>query len=685
VYRGTGCDNDHVRARIGLRQRDIVTGVIVFMGAMLFVAGAFHIAQSERQFALNQWEKRLRVNIADPAVKVSDWLNQGKRAIEAVAANATVEIYLSELQAAGYERSRVPQGDAQAAFVASYILSAGMRGPFMSPDRSDRQGDQTPLAQVGLALFDGRGGLVASTPGYGPPVAQIERLIANFKRGQSTPLVVTAAGQPTTIVYLAPILPLQSIGAAKPIGYAVGARPLDNVLHADLRTPLVADGGRVALLAIDKAGAMYLDGYGGGDEPFSGRELSRSSKAGEALAIGEPGRLQRAADFSGHNALLYGRKVADSALVLVASVPETGALADVVQHQRTLLGAMLLGILAIIAAAVALSRHQAGNAALGLAAAARREADMIAQREALLEAVVNAYPGVLLLVASDHTVRLANARFAGETGRGAATLTGAPIATVLPSVWRRPILGLFSLEDASAVAHAEFQDADQRWFTASVVPLALNSGEAGIALLLVDEITKQVQTRERRSRVYRGITDILLEAIDLRDPAAAAHSRRVGALARRIALALGADADDVETADLAGSLQGASKLFVTEALLQKAERLSEEDRRKIDDGARRWLELLAGISIDYPVAAVSNLAREIVYARRKQTENNELLRMAYVVAAANAYVALISPRAYRPAYSAADAINALTQAVPGLPDDVRDALNGAIILDDTIS
>ena len=74
MYRGTGCDNDHERARIWLRQRDIIAGVIVFMGAMLFVAGAFHIAQSERQFALNQWEKRLRVNISDPAVKVSDWL-----------------------------------------------------------------------------------------------------------------------------------------------------------------------------------------------------------------------------------------------------------------------------------------------------------------------------------------------------------------------------------------------------------------------------------------------------------------------------------------------------------------------------------------------------------------------------------------------------------------------------------
>ena len=656
---------------------NIIAAAIVFLGMMALVAGAFHLARGERKFAVDQWERRLRVSISDPVAKVADWLGQGKRTLAEVTANDTVKIYLSELEAASFDATAIPRGDTQRAFVSSYIVSAGTQGPFAPIEPSAPAGQMARQATAGLALFDGQRHLVASTPGYKPSAKLLAFFIRGFRRGQSGPIVLILGGQPT-VVFFRPIKPMQAASSASLVGYAIASRDVDNTLRNALATPLAADGGRVVLLARDGDRARYLAASDTRDMPSPAQEMSLAGLSGDLVAARSPGRLQRAPDLSGQAALLFGDTVDGSPLVLVASVPQALALAGIEQRERALLTALLLALVAIVAVAIAFNRHLAGVAATQRADAARRENDTLARREALLKAVVNAHPGALLLIRDGRTVALASARFAGEIGTDAAALVGKPVETVLPSAWRPAVLELLQRRSESTTVQTEFTDAQQRSYLALVLSLSDSAGQPGAALVLVDEITEQVQARERRAQVYRGIVAILLEAIDQRDSTAAAHSRRTGALARAIALRLGEGESDVETAVLAGNLQGVGKLFVPEALLRKTTSLSAEDRRTIDDAAQHWLGLLAQISIDYPVAAVSRMAHEIVYAKAGGGGNDSLLRSAYIVAAANAFVALTSPRAYRPARSAEDAIGELTKAIPRLPADVLKALNLAV-------
>ncbi len=227
-------------------------------------------------------------------------------------------------------------------------------------------------------------------------------------------------------------------------------------------------------------------------------------------------------------------------------------------------------------------------------------------------------------------------------------------------------------EDVIA-CRVEFDDAHHR-YAMSVVPLSESVGLHGGALLLVDDITERARARERRMRIYRGIVDILIEAIDRRDPAAAAHSRRVGALARELALMLHEEEVDVETVELAGILQGANKLFIPEAILRKADELSEAERAQVDEAAQRWLGLLGQISFDLPVATVLKAARELARGLRPSGLDETALHAAYIVTAANMYVALTSARAHRVAHSQDDAIVMIEQGIRSLPGEVLDAL-----------
>ena len=334
------------------------------------MAGAFHLARGERKFAVDQWDRRLRVSVADPVAKVADWLGQGKRTLAEVTANDTVKIYLSELEAAGFDEAAISRGDMQLAFVTSYIVSAGTQGPFAPIERRAPAGRMAQQATAGLALFDGQRRLVASTPGYKPSAALLAFFIREFRRGQSGPIVLVLGGRPT-VVFFRPIKPMQAAGSASPVGYAIASRDVDDTLRNALATPLAADGGRVVLLARDGDRVRYLAASDTRDMPSPAQEMSLAGLSGDLVAARGLGRLQRAPDLSGEASLLFGDAVDGSPLVLVASVPQALALAGVDQRERALLTALLLALVAIVAVAIAFNRHLAGIAAAQRADATR--------------------------------------------------------------------------------------------------------------------------------------------------------------------------------------------------------------------------------------------------------------------------------------------------------------------------
>lgn len=657
-------------------RRKLAAGVAAFVAVMALVAGAYALARSERQFARDQWERRLQVHLAEPLAKVSAWLGESKHALAEVAANDTIKIYLSELQAAHYDRKALPQAETQAAYVASYIASAGRSGPFAPLEPSPPAGRLAPMARSGLALFDGRRDLIASTPRYRPATALLGFFLRERRRGHRGPMVLVLGGRPT-LVFFRPVGAPHSGTASGPAGYLIGARELNGAMGEALQSALRADAGRIVLIARDGGRVRYLAASDPRGLPAATQEVSLAGLGGDLVAARSPGRLVEGRDLSGHAALLLAEPVDGAPLVLVASVPRTVALAGVSQREHALLTALLLALVAIVAVAIAFNRHLTGTVAAERAAIAEDALAAQARREKLLKAVVNAHPGALILTRDTDTVALVSARFAGELGTDADSLTGKPIAAVLPEAWRRTVLGLLARRGEAPSLRAEFRDGQEHAFSALVVFLPEMIAAPGAALVLVEDVTDRTRAREQRTQLYRGIVSILLEAIDRRDPAAAAHSRRTGALARQVAQRLGVSEADVETAELAGSVQGVAKLFVPGALLRKEGRLDGDERRVIEDAAERWLHLLDQISTDYPVATVSRLAHELGYARREGGTDARLLRLAFIVAAANAFVALTSPRSWRPARSDAEALDALQEAVPQLPQEVREALGQA--------
>jgi HD-GYP domain-containing protein (c-di-GMP phosphodiesterase class II) len=156
------------------------------------------------------------------------------------------------------------------------------------------------------------------------------------------------------------------------------------------------------------------------------------------------------------------------------------------------------------------------------------------------------------------------------------------------------------------------------------------------------------------------VVDGLLALVDRRDPHAADHSERVAVLAAGIAKEMDLDAVTAETARFAGALMNVGKIMVPESILAKPGRLTDAELEQVREALARGADLLDGIEFDGPVAETLRQA----HGRADRTGSgkrtaDDILPSARVVAAANAFVAMISPRAHRPGMTVDEALDAL--------------------------
>ena len=137
--------------------------------------------------------------------------------------------------------------------------------------------------------------------------------------------------------------------------------------------------------------------------------------------------------------------------------------------------------------------------------------------------------------------------------------------------------------------------------------------------------------------------------VDRRDPFAADHSARVAAVAVAVAGEMGLDDDQVETARIAGSLMNLGKILVPKELLTKRGKLTEDELKELRESILVSADLVQGIEFDGPVVETLRQLQECWdgsgYPRG--LEGEDVIVTARVCAVANAFVAMVSARAWR--------------------------------------
>jgi len=167
-------------------------------------------------------------------------------------------------------------------------------------------------------------------------------------------------------------------------------------------------------------------------------------------------------------------------------------------------------------------------------------------------------------------------------------------------------------------------------------------------LLVIDDITELQLARLRSEKMMKELIDTLVSVVDRRDPFSANHSSRVAEVSRAIANEMGMEDIVLKTVDIAGSLMNLGKIFVPEELLMKTENLTEEERMLVSNAYLTTVDLIENVTFEGPVVETIRQFGETWDGRGPLgLKEEEIINTSRILAVANAFVGMVSPRAYR--------------------------------------
>jgi PAS domain S-box-containing protein len=163
---------------------------------------------------------------------------------------------------------------------------------------------------------------------------------------------------------------------------------------------------------------------------------------------------------------------------------------------------------------------------------------------------------------------------------------------------------------------------------------------------------KQLQdTLESLRKAFGAIIQVMVSAVEARDPYTAGHQIRSAELARAIAMEMGLPQGIVDGIRMVGSIHDIGKLSVPAEILSKPSKLSEIEFFLIKEHARSGYEILKDVESPWPLA-------EMIYQHHERMDGSgyprnlkgdEILMEARILAVADVVESMASHRPYRPA------------------------------------
>jgi len=176
--------------------------------------------------------------------------------------------------------------------------------------------------------------------------------------------------------------------------------------------------------------------------------------------------------------------------------------------------------------------------------------------------------------------------------------------------------------------------------------------------LLQSDIAIRKQTEEKLQYTLDSLrkavsttVQVMVSAVETRDPYTAGHQMRSADLSRAIATEMGLPQEQIDGIRMAGSIHDIGKLSIPAEILSKPTKLSDIEFALIKEHAQRGYEILKNVESPWPLA-------EIVYQHHERLDGSgypcrlkgdAILIEAHILAVADVVESMASHRPYRPA------------------------------------
>ncbi|MCZ6674581.1 MAG: HD domain-containing protein [Verrucomicrobia bacterium] len=630
---------------------------------------SFQFVEDERNRNLQVWQNRLGIVADSRAASVNEWVEQNFATMRELAENASLQLYMTELVMSKGDKSGVTDEPAQATYLRNLLVATAERTGFKpTVEAVEIAANVEKVGVAGIGLTDADGRPIVTTPQLPPITGKVRTAVAKALNGEPTVIdVFMGATNLPTIGFALPIFSVQAEGeGAQGIGVVVGIRTIGKDLFERLIQPGTTSETSETVLVRTVGGAVeYLSPLADGTPPLKRTIAIDTPNLAAAFALEKPGGFAIKRDYAGEEVLVTSRSLASLPWALMRKVARAEALSGTETRLQTMLTVFILIIIGVTVTIIAVWRHGSSIRAAEAAEKSRIAAERFENMTKFMNVVTNSQPTKIVAVSGDTKYTFANEPAAEGTGISRGDLLGKTMASVIGPVQaqtyadiNREILARFAesddrMKERESHIHTFGDDEDDEDFQiikSDHIPLRGDRDFPPAVLMVLDDITALTQERRQKEKVLRQVINTLVSVADGRDPFSASHSTRVSEVARCVADEMGLPEEDTKTVDIAGNLVNVGKIVISRELLTKTEELTAEERDQLTKSYLTSADLQDGVDFEGPVAeSIRQMSESWDGSGPLGLSGDDILITARVLSVANAFAAMISPRAYRSA------------------------------------
>jgi PAS domain S-box-containing protein len=183
---------------------------------------------------------------------------------------------------------------------------------------------------------------------------------------------------------------------------------------------------------------------------------------------------------------------------------------------------------------------------------------------------------------------------------------------------------------------------------------------------------KLQQTLESLSKAYDSTLQVMVSAVEVRDPYTALHQVRSADVARDIAIEMGLPQEKIDAIRMAGAIHDIGKLSIPPEILIKPTKLTNVEFALIKEHSRSGYEILKNVESPWPLAQIVHQHHERMdgsgYPR--SLKGDEIFLEARILAVADVVAAMVSHRFHRPSLGVEAALEEIEKNKGTLYDNV---------------
>ncbi len=642
-------------------------GIAVLVAAIFIIGGWLIVRFAAVDLArdMQTWQEKLSLIAESRTSETGNWVSDHFKELRTLADNPSLQLYLTELQSAPEAKGNAAvQEPAQKSYLRNLLVFTAERTGFSAPVNANIPANVAQESKSALAVINNESQIVVSTS-MTPAVRDVmlERA-KTATRGEESLIDIQKDSEGA--LYIGFVVPIFSIqGEHTPeaqIGKVIGIKTIDADFFALLKHPGVTEQTLEAVLVRDTADnklefiSPLLDGTEALSKQIE-RNAAKSTESALTKTVGDFVSDKR--DYRDKPVLGISRNIPGTPWSLLVKIDRQEALAESDARRSSMIIFFFLIIAIIILIILTVWWHAHSKRSMMMSSYFRKLAAQAQAQEQLLRLVADHQPEPIYIIDTKQTFQFANQKAADDADMTASFVAGKTLSDIrgtmrAAQIWEQCKKALERNQIVFDIANVPgtFGERVIRSAYAPLdhIPIATLPEQSPGILVVEQDISEVVHEREQRLSTQDELIHTLVGLVDKRDPFAADHSLLVSKLAAETASQMELDNISIDTARIAGSLMNIGKILVPTELLTKTDSLSGDEKRIVRESMLAAADLVKNISFDGPVAETLKQWQEKWDGTGPLALKGEsILVTARIIAAANAFIGMISPRSWRTA------------------------------------